>query len=115
MKPSRPSSPNRLFLCHNSTLLSRGITRLIYCLTFPYKSRGLPICARNLVSYMFLMVRFALLVLLSVHAALGISGSLPKRTTPDVAFFDPTQGGGSWLDSGSGALGEPLNVRRFHQ
>lgn len=64
---------------------------------------------------MFFMVRFALLVLLSIHATLGISGSLQKRTTSDVAFFDPTQGGGSWLDSGNGALGEPLNVSRFPQ
>jgi hypothetical protein len=55
------------------------------------------------------MARFALLALLSVHAALG--ASLPKRTS-NGAFFDPAQGGGSWLDSGNGSLGEPLNVNR---
>jgi hypothetical protein len=55
------------------------------------------------------MARFALLALLFVRAALGVS--LPKRTS-DVPFFDPAQGGGSWLDSGDGSLGEPLNVNR---
>jgi hypothetical protein len=55
------------------------------------------------------MARFALLALLSVQTALGVS--LPKRAS-GVAFFDPAQGGGSWLDSGDGSLGEPLNVNR---
>jgi hypothetical protein len=45
--------------------------------------------------------RFALLALLSVHAVLGIS--LPKRVS-DGDFFDVTDGGGSWLDSGNGNL-----------
>ncbi|KAI0283660.1 hypothetical protein BGY98DRAFT_911272 [Russula aff. rugulosa BPL654] len=54
------------------------------------------------------MARFALLVLLSVHAVLGVS--LPKRVS-DGDFFNVTEGGGSWLDSGNGSgLGEPLNV-----
>ena len=56
------------------------------------------------------MARFALLALLSVHAVLGVS--LPKRVS-DGDFFDVTEGGGSWLDSGNGSLGEPLNVKRF--
>jgi hypothetical protein len=56
------------------------------------------------------MARFPLLALLSVHAVLGIS--LPKRGS-DGDFFNVTEGGGSWLDSGSGTLGEPLNVKRF--
>lgn len=55
-----------------------------------------------------LMTRFSL-ALLFVHAALGVL--LPKRIY-DGDFFDPAQGGGSWLDSGSGSLGEPLNVNR---
>jgi hypothetical protein len=54
--------------------------------------------------------RFALLGLLSVHAVLGVS--LPKRVS-DGDFFDVTEGGGSWLDSGNGSLGEPLNVKCF--
>ena len=56
------------------------------------------------------MTRFPLLALLSVHAVLGVS--LPKRVS-DGDFFNVTEGGGSWLDSGNGSLGEPLSVRRF--
>ena len=56
------------------------------------------------------MARFALLALLSVHSVLGVS--LQKRVS-DGDFFNVTKGGGSWLDSGSGSLGEPLNVNRF--
>ena len=56
------------------------------------------------------MTRFALLALLSVHSVLGVS--LQKRVS-DGDFFNVTKGGGSWLDSGSGGLGEPLNVNRF--
>jgi hypothetical protein len=56
------------------------------------------------------MVRFPLLALLFVHAVLGIL--LPKRVS-DGDFFNVTGGGGPWLDSGSGTLGEPLNVKRF--
>ena len=53
------------------------------------------------------MVRFPLLVLVFVQAVLGIS--LRKRVS-NGDFFNVTQGGGSWLDSGNGTLGEPLNV-----
>ncbi|KAF8499806.1 hypothetical protein F5888DRAFT_113617 [Russula emetica] len=55
------------------------------------------------------MARFSLLVLFfaSVHAVLGVS--LRKRIS-DGDFFNVTDGGGSWLDSGNGTLGEPLNV-----
>ena len=56
------------------------------------------------------MARFALLALLSVHAVLGVS--LQKRVS-DGDFFNVTEGGGSWLDSGNGSLGEPLNVNAF--
>ena len=52
------------------------------------------------------MTRF-LLVLLFVHAALGVS--IRKRIS-DGDFFNVTEGDGSWLDSGNGSLGEPLNV-----
>jgi hypothetical protein len=66
--------------------------------------------ARDLVSYMLsFMARFALLVLFFVHAVLGIS--LWERVS-DGDFFNVTEGGGSWLDSGDGTLGEPLNVKR---
>jgi hypothetical protein len=55
------------------------------------------------------MARFAsaLLALLSVHTVFGVS--LLKRVS-DGDFFNVTEGGGSWLDSGNGSLGEPLNV-----
>jgi len=55
------------------------------------------------------MARLPLLVLFFVHAVLGVS--LQKRVS-DGDFFNVTEGGGSWLDSGSGTLGEPLNVKR---
>jgi hypothetical protein len=54
------------------------------------------------------MARFPLLVLLSFHAVLGVS--LRKRVS-NGDFFNVTEGGGSWLDSGNGTLGEPLNVK----
>lgn len=57
------------------------------------------------------MARFPLLVFLTVHAVLGVSLALRKRIS-DGDFFNVTQGGGSWLDSGNGTLGEPLNVKR---
>jgi hypothetical protein len=55
------------------------------------------------------MARFPLLVPFFVHAVLGVS--LRKRVS-DGDFFNVTEGGGSWLDSGNGTLGEPLNVKR---
>ena len=55
------------------------------------------------------MARFPLLALLFVRAVLSVS--LPKRVS-DGDFFNVTEGGGSWLDSGDGTLGEPLNVER---
>jgi hypothetical protein len=64
---------------------------------------------RDLVSYMLsLSARFPL-VLLFVHSVLG--ASLRERVS-DGDFFNVTEGGGSWLDSGNGTLGEPLNVTR---
>ena len=71
---------------------------------------NLQICPYDLVSSTsFFMARFALLALLSVvHAVLG--ASIPKRVS-NGDFFNPAQAGGSWLDSGSGSLGEPLNVK----
>ena len=55
------------------------------------------------------MARFAsvLFALLPVHTVFGVS--LLKRVS-DGDFFNVTEGGGSWLDSGNGSLGEPLNV-----
>ena len=58
--------------------------------------------------HVILMARFPLLVLLFVHAVLGVSF---RKRVSDGDFFNVTEGGGSWLDSGSGTLGEPLNVR----
>ena len=48
-----------------------------------------------------------LLVLLFVHAVLGVSF---RKRISDGDFFNATAGGGSWLDSANGTLGEPLNV-----
>ncbi len=54
------------------------------------------------------MARFTLLIFLFVQAVLGVS--LRKRVS-NGDFFNVTEGGGSWLDSGNGSgLGEPLNV-----
>jgi hypothetical protein len=50
--------------------------------------------------------RFALIVLLCVQAAL--SHILSRQ--PALGFFDPSNGGGSWLDNAGNGLGEPLNV-----
>jgi len=55
------------------------------------------------------MAGFALLVLWFVHAVLG--ASLRERVS-NGDFFNATEGGGSWLDSGDGTSGEPLNVKR---
>jgi hypothetical protein len=66
--------------------------------------------SHDLVSYMLsFTARFALLVLFFVHAVLGVS--LRKRVS-DGDFSNVTEGGGSWLDSGDGTSGEPLNVKR---
>jgi hypothetical protein len=56
------------------------------------------------------MVRFTLLVFFFVHAGLGAHALLRERLS-DGDFFNVTDGGGSWLDSGNGTLGEPLNVK----
>ena len=53
------------------------------------------------------MARLPLLVLLFIQAVLGVS--LQKRVS-NGDFFNVTEGGGSWLDSGNGTSGEPLNV-----
>jgi hypothetical protein len=66
--------------------------------------------AADLVSYMLsFMARFPLFILFFVHAVLGVS--LRERVSVGD-FFNVTEGAGSWLDSGSGTLGEPLNVKR---
>jgi len=41
---------------------------------------------------------------------LAIAFSLASRSTDAAAFFDPTQGGGSWLNNAGSGGGEPLNV-----
>lgn len=55
------------------------------------------------------MPRYALVALLCAVPTLVLG--LTKRVS-NGDFFDPAQGGGSWLDSGDGTSGEPLNVRR---
>jgi hypothetical protein len=66
------------------------------------------------------MTRFALIALfclvpsLYIHITLGLG--LPKRSSDtDGDFFDPALDSGSWLTSGDGTSGEPLNVRRLPQ
>ena len=56
------------------------------------------------------MARFPLLFLLFqvIDAVLCVS---PWKRVSDGDFFNVTEGGGSWLDSGNGILGEPLNVK----
>jgi len=53
------------------------------------------------------MARFALLALFFAHTTFGLA--LPGRSS-GTGFIDPVPGGGSWLDSGDGKSGEPLNV-----
>ncbi|KAI0302558.1 hypothetical protein BC826DRAFT_420971 [Russula brevipes] len=53
------------------------------------------------------MARFALVALLFAHTTFGLAP--PRRSSGD-GFIDPVPGGGSWLDSGDGKSGEPLNV-----
>lgn len=55
------------------------------------------------------MARFYLAALLCAHATLGFG--LPKPRSSGLDFFDPRQGGGSWLDNAGDGLGEPLNVK----
>ena len=59
-----------------------------------------------------LVALFGLIPSSYTHATLGLG--LPKRNS-DGDFFDPAQNGGSWLTSGDGTSGEPLNVRRSSQ
>ncbi|KAI0081858.1 hypothetical protein K474DRAFT_1586636 [Panus rudis PR-1116 ss-1] len=40
----------------------------------------------------------------------GYSRVVSRTCDAGVAFFDPTKGGGSWLDNAGGGGGEPLNV-----
>jgi hypothetical protein len=49
---------------------------------------------------------FALVGLLCTQAALA--DVLSRQPTP--GFFNPSIGGGSWLDNAGNGLGEPLNV-----
>ena len=48
-------------------------------------------------------------LILTLTSLLVSTNALDKRA---VAFFNPTAGGGSLLDSVGGGLGEPLNVRQ---
>jgi len=54
------------------------------------------------------MARFPLFFLLFVDAVLCVS---PWKRVSDGDFFNVTEGDGSWLDSGNGILGEPMNVK----
>lgn len=49
-------------------------------------------------------------VLLTAFAALALAAPSP-RSSAAVAYFDPTAGGGSWLDVAGTGVGEPMNVR----
>jgi hypothetical protein len=54
------------------------------------------------------MAPFSLVVLLYASARVARAHVLPRQL--GEAFFNPTHGGGSWLDNTSNGLGEPLNV-----
>ena len=71
----------------------------------PHDEYPLQSHSRHVLSMLFSMAHFSLVALLFIRATLGLCIS-------DGDFFDPAQGGGSWLDSGDGTSGEPLNVRR---
>ena len=43
-----------------------------------------------------------------IDAVLSVS---PWKRVSDGDFFNVTEGGGEWLDSDNGILGEPLNVK----
>jgi hypothetical protein len=54
------------------------------------------------------MAPFCLAVMLYASARVALAHVLPRQL--DVAFSDPAQGGGSWLDNTGNGLGEPMNV-----
>jgi hypothetical protein len=56
------------------------------------------------------MARFAHIALLFAYTTFGLA--LPRRSSGN-GFIDPVAGGGSWLDSGDGKSGEPLNVKHL--
>jgi hypothetical protein len=75
--------------------------------------RSLQIYVRDLQSGIFphipsFMAPFSLVVLLYASARVALAHVLPRQI--GNAFFDPTHGGGSWLDNAGDGLGEPLNV-----
>ncbi|CAL1707002.1 unnamed protein product [Somion occarium] len=53
-----------------------------------------------------ILFAFTLLATATAH----VTSRSARRDINAVAFFDPTQGGGSWLDNAGSGGGEPLNV-----
>ena len=53
--------------------------------------------------------RVTMFLLLTVLGATFLGASAVQAAS--VAFFNPTDNGGSWLDNAGDGLGEPLNVR----
>ena len=53
------------------------------------------------------MLRLASGIILVVPVLAAMATPLMKRAS---AFFNPVQGGGSWLDNAGDGFGEPLNV-----
>lgn len=39
-----------------------------------------------------------------------LTRAMPSQRAANVGFFDPTTGGGSWLDVAGTGVGEPMNV-----
>ena len=50
-----------------------------------------------------------MLVLSLLAVGASLVQALPLHSRASVAYYDPTAGGGSWLDN-AGSAGEPLNV-----
>ena len=53
------------------------------------------------------MLRLASGIILAVPVIAAVASPMMKRAT---AFFNPVNGGGSWLDNAGDGFGEPLNV-----
>lgn len=56
------------------------------------------------------MLRLASGIILALPVIAAVASPMMKRAIP---FFNPVQGGGSWLDNAGDGFGEPLNVSVF--
>lgn len=63
------------------------------------------------------------MMITTISLVLGAAAAIPaaiagviytRSSKATQGFFDPTAGGGSWLDDAGDGAGEPLNVSGFH-